>query len=58
MSKILLSSSIYPNSLHIIHFSSTLVGRKVHEFKVIEELDVSEQTFLFPYKSTHLKPLS
>lgn len=58
MNKTLLSSSIYPNNLHVIHFSSPLVGRKVHKFEVIEELDVSEQTFLFPYKSRHLKPLS
>lgn len=58
MNNTLLISSIYPDCLHSIHLSSTLVGRKVHKFEVIEELDVSEQTFLFPYKSTHLKPSS
>lgn len=54
----LLSSSIYPNSLHIIYLSSILVRRKVRKFEVIEGLDVSEQTFLYSYKSRHLKLLS
>lgn len=38
MNKTLLSSSIYPNRLHIIHLSSFLVGRKVCKLEVIEEL--------------------
>lgn len=62
ISKTLLISSLYQitsQSPHLPLYSFLhlfLVGRKVHNFRVTQELDGSELT-LFPHKATHLQPL-